>query len=98
MTLTFAPMRSEHLPGAMRMSAELGWPHRIEDWAFVLDISAGFVALEGERVVATTLVTPFGPVAMANLIIVDVTMRGQGLGRRIMDHAMGAMRIVTCSP
>ena len=49
MPLTFASMQPAHLPGAMRLSADAGWPHREEDWRLVLDISRGFAALqEGE--------------------------------------------------
>ena len=45
MPLTFAAMQPAHLPGAMRLSADAGWPHREEDWRLVLDISRGFAAL-----------------------------------------------------
>ena len=88
LTLTFTPMHPQHLPGAVRMSTDVGWPHRIEDWALVLEISKGFVALDDDRVVATALATPFGSVAIANMIIVDASMRGHGLGRKIMEQAM----------
>lgn len=93
MTVKFAAMDASHLIGALLMSQDAGWPHRIEDWAFVAGISNGVVALEGDQVVATALVTPFGEVAMANLIIVDSKLRGRGLGRKIMDHALER-----CSP
>ena len=46
MPLTFAAMQPAHLPGAMRLSADAGWPHREEDWRLVLDISRGFAALQ----------------------------------------------------
>ena len=88
MTLTFKRMQPEHLPGAVRISTAVGWPHRVEDWAFVFGISQGFVALQGENVVATALSTPFGSAAMSNLILVDAALRGQGVGRRIMELAM----------
>ncbi|NOR20228.1 MAG: GNAT family N-acetyltransferase [Xanthomonadales bacterium] len=87
-TLTFETLNDEHLSGAMRMSADVSWPHRLEDWAFVAGISNGVVAMEGDRVVATALATPFAPVGMVNLIIVDSAMRGLGLGRDIMFRAM----------
>jgi len=81
-------MKTVHLAGALQMSQQVSWPHRLEDWAFVAGISKGSVALEGDRVVATALATPFGDVGMVNLIIVDEALRGQGLGRKIMQHAM----------
>ncbi|MCP5036538.1 MAG: GNAT family N-acetyltransferase, partial [Rhodobacteraceae bacterium] len=87
-TLTFETLNDEHLSCAMRMSADVSWPHRLEDWAFVAGISNGVVAMKGDRVVATALATPFAPVGMVNLIIVDAAMRGRGLGRDIIFRAM----------
>ncbi len=87
-TLTFDTLKEEHLSGALRMSADVSWPHRLEDWAFVAGISSGVAAMEGDRVVATALATPFAPVGMVNLIIVDAALRGRGLGRDIMCRAM----------
>lgn len=87
-TLTFQPFGPDHLDGALRLSRAAGWPHRPEDWSLVLSLSRGVVALDGERVVATALVTPFGDVGMVNMIIVDEAMRGRGLGRQIMTRAM----------
>lgn len=87
-TLTFETMKGVHLKGAMQISADVGWPHRLDDWAFVAGISNGVVALDGDRVVATAMATPFAPVGMVNLIIVDAAMRGRGLGRDITCRAM----------
>ena len=85
------PMQTSHLTEAMRLSGDAGWPHRREDWEFVCAISRGFVALVGERVVATALATPFGNAAMVNLVIVDPPLRGRGLGREIMTRAMATL-------
>lgn len=81
----------EHLDGAMLLSRQAGWPHRREDWAMVLALSAGFVALEGDKVVGTTLVTRYGEGAAAiNMVIVDSAMRGRGIGRKLMEFALQA--------
>lgn len=88
MALTFMPLRPSHLAQAAQLSAAAGWPHRIEDWQLVLSISKGFAALAEKKLVATALATPFGSVGMANLIIVDASMRGRGVGRKIMQRAM----------
>ena len=85
------PMQTSHLTKAMRLSGDAGWPHRRADWEFVRAISRGFVALAGERVVATALATPFGNAAMVNLVIVDPPLRGRGLGREIMTRAMATL-------
>lgn len=57
----------------------------------VLALSAGFVALEGDKVVGTTLVTRYGEGAAAiNMVIVDSAMRGRGIGRKLMEFALQA--------
>jgi predicted N-acetyltransferase YhbS len=81
----------KHLDGAMLLSRQAGWPHRREDWAMVLALSAGVVALDSDRVVGTTFVTRYGREAAAiNMVIVDSVMRGRGIGRRLMDFALHA--------
>lgn len=86
--LQIEQITAAHLPGALRLSQEAGWPHRSDDWALSLSVSDGFVALDGDTVVGTALCTVFGQVAALNMIIVDARMRGLGLGRRLMEAAM----------
>jgi predicted N-acetyltransferase YhbS len=79
----------EHLDGALTLSRQAGWPHRREDWQMMLELSEGAVALDTDgRVTGTILATPFGPdCAAINMVIVDETTRGRGLGRRLMENA-----------
>ncbi|MDS9469932.1 GNAT family N-acetyltransferase [Paracoccus sp. MBLB3053] len=86
--LTFDRFGPEHLDAALRLSQEAGWPHRRDDWALVASVSDGLVGLQDGQVVATAMATPFGAVSMANMIIVDQKMRGQGLGRGIMTRVL----------
>ena len=87
--ISLEAMETEHLDGAVLLSREAGWPHRREDWELVLSVSEGIVALHDGRVVATTMMTPFGSDAAAiNMVIVDTAMRGRGLGRKLMDAAL----------
>jgi GNAT superfamily N-acetyltransferase len=87
--ISLEAMETGHLDGAVLLSREAGWPHRREDWELVLSVSEGIVALQDGRVVATTIITPFGSDAAAiNMVIVDSAMRGRGLGRRLMDAAL----------
>ncbi|MUO78560.1 GNAT family N-acetyltransferase [Agrobacterium vitis] len=86
--ISFGP---EHIDGAFLLSQQAEWPHRREDWAFVLSLSKGFVALEGDRVVGTAMATLYGETcATINMVIVDASMRGRGLGRKLMDMALQA--------
>jgi GNAT superfamily N-acetyltransferase len=95
--ISLEAMDAEHLDGAVLLSREAGWPHRREDWELVLSVSEGIVALQDGRVVATTIMTPFGSDAAAiNMVIVSSAMRGCGLGRRLMDAALEKTSTRSC--
>jgi ribosomal protein S18 acetylase RimI-like enzyme len=79
-----------HIPGAWALSQQAKWPHRPEDWALNQSVSQGLVAIDQDRVVGTALATPMGEVATINMIIVDPSMRGRGLGRALLEAAMAA--------
>jgi predicted N-acetyltransferase YhbS len=89
--IEFLPFGPDHIDGAFALSQQAGWPHRREDWAMVLSLSRGFVALEDGRVVGTAMTTLYGDTcATVNMVIVDASMRGRGLGRKLMDMALQA--------
>lgn len=85
-TTDLSAFTARHVAGAARLSAAEGWPHRAEDWAALLALGRGLVALRGDAVAGTGLCFPFGPgAARLGMIIVDGTIRGQGLGRRLTE-------------
>lgn len=87
--IEIVPFGPDHLEAAVALSRQAGWPHRTEDWQLALALSEGMVAIENGKVVGTVLVTPYkGDCATINMVIVDETMRGRGLGRRLMDAAL----------
>ncbi|MCP3468942.1 GNAT family N-acetyltransferase [Bradyrhizobium sp. CCGUVB1N3] len=104
-TISLTAFRPEHLEGALRLSRQAKWPHRLEDWQLALDLSAGFVALDANAstVVGTVLMTPYQrDVATINMVIVDEAARGRGLGRQLMEAAIAlagerALRLVATS-
>ncbi|WP_378949167.1 GNAT family N-acetyltransferase [Paracoccus sp. R86501] len=87
-TLSLAPFAPEHLPAALALSQAESWPHRAEDWALLLSLSKGVVALHDGQVAGTALVTHFGDVGLVNMIIVGKALRGRGLGRKLVEGAM----------
>lgn len=96
-TIDLVAFDESHLDGAVLLSREAGWPHRREDWAMLLMLSHGFVALQGDTVVGTAMLTPFGDdCATVNMVIVAASMRGRGLGRRLMDAALAACGAREC--
>ncbi len=83
-SVVLAPFEAHHLDDAVALSRAAGWAHRREDWEMIWSLSQGRVALAGDRVVATALMTPFGDTCSAiNMIIVDERQRGRGLGRKL---------------
>lgn len=96
-TVELTTFEARHLDGAWSLSRAAGWPHRREDWALSLSVSTGVVALDGDRVVGTALMTPFGAAsATINLIIVDQQLRGHGIGRRLTAAALALAGDRTC--
>ena len=79
----------EHIDGALALSRIENWPHRREDWQLAQQLSTGVVAIDCDgRVVGTTLLTPYSTdCATINMVITDKSMRGRGIGRRLMEGA-----------
>lgn len=94
--LHMVPFGTEHLEGALALSRQAGWPHRLADWETALAMSTGVVVLDNEKVVGTTLTTRFGGCATINMVIVAEAMRGRGLGRRLMEAGLDGARGVPC--
>lgn len=83
------PLDQTHLESALALSRQAGWPHRLEEWQMLLELSNGLVAIENDKVVGTIFVTPYGDdITTINMVIVDEAMRGRGIGRRIMQAAL----------
>jgi GNAT superfamily N-acetyltransferase len=87
--IEFQAFGPEHIEGAVALSRVEKWPHRPEDWQMALQLGLGAVALDKTgHIVGTILVTPYGKdFATISMVIVDQSMRGKGLGRRLMEKA-----------
>lgn len=81
----------EHIDRAVALSRAESWPHLPEDWMLAQQLSSGIAALDARHnLIGTTLVTPYGDdCATINMVIVDKSMRGFGLGRKLMERAFG---------
>ncbi len=85
-------MAPQHLAEAHGLSVAVRWPHRIEDWAFLLTLGRGVVALDGGQVIGTSLWWAKGnSPATLGMIIVAPERQGQGLGRQLMDEALAGI-------
>lgn len=77
---------------AHALTVELKWPHRAEDWQFVVGIGEGFVALRDSRVVGTVLCWKYGErTSSLGMVIVSPAHQGFGIGRRLTEMALEAL-------
>lgn len=71
------------------LSRRVGWPHRREDWEFVLGLGRGVVGVRDGRIVASALCWPYGEShATLGLIIVAPEEQGAGIGKRLMQAVL----------
>ena len=68
------PFARSHLEGALKLSQEMSWPYRIEDWDVALQLGHGFVLERAGTVIGTAAWWPYGEThASAGMIIVAKT-------------------------
>lgn len=80
------------IEAAHALTAELKWPHRAEDWQFVVGIGEGFVAERDSRVVGTVLCWKYGErTSSIGMIIVSPAHQGFGIGRKLTEMALEAL-------
>lgn len=72
------------------LSVEAGWPHRVEDWRFLLRLGRGSVAADGDRAIGGCAAWwPIGDqTASVGMVIVSPALQGQGLGGRLMERVV----------
>ena len=91
------PFARSHLEGALKLSQEMSWPYRIEDWDVALQLGHGFVLERAGTGTGTVIGTaawwPYGEThASAGMIIVAKAAQGQGYGARLMDALLASAR------
>lgn len=88
-SIVLESFKHHHLDGAVALSQQAKWPHRHEDWELALAVSQGTVATNGSQVLGTIMVTPYGQdTATVNMVIVDESLRGLGIGKQLMNFAL----------
>jgi GNAT superfamily N-acetyltransferase len=89
--LHIRPLTASDLPAGLRLTQQAGWNQTDADWRRCLDLEPGgcFAAEWGGTLVGTTTTCVFGPVAWVAMVLVDEAFRGRGLGRALVEHALG---------
>jgi len=80
-----------HVAGALKLSQEMGWPYRLEDWQIAARLGKGLVLERAAEVIGTALWWNYGPsFASAGMIIVTASEQGFGHGARLFDGLLAA--------
>ncbi|RWB29260.1 MAG: N-acetyltransferase [Mesorhizobium sp.] len=80
-----------HVPGALKLSREMAWPYRREDWEFAATLGQGLVLERAGQVIGTAMSWNYGQAyATAGMIIVTASAQGGGNGSRLFDGLLQA--------
>ncbi|WP_017703429.1 GNAT family N-acetyltransferase [Pseudomonas syringae] len=67
------------------------WPHRLEDWAMLQRVAQGFVAVHNGRLIGSAFACHQGEFSTIGLVIVSDDYQGKGIGRKLMELAVGSV-------
>ena len=85
-------LETRHLPGALKLSQEMGWPYRLEDWEFAVTVGKGLVLERAGQVIGTAMSWIYGEAfASVGMIIVTGSAQGGGNGSRLFDGLLDAV-------
>ncbi|MCP4564585.1 MAG: GNAT family N-acetyltransferase [Bosea sp.] len=88
--LTLRAIDADDAASCAELSRRVGWPHRREDWEFVIGLGHGIVGERDGKLVATGLWWPYGEShATVGMIIVAPEEQGAGIGKRLMQALLG---------
>jgi GNAT superfamily N-acetyltransferase len=84
-------MTLDDVPLGMRLKGQAGWNQIEADWRrlLALEPEGCFVAEFDGQPVGTTCVTVFDSIAWISMVLVEKSVRGRGIGTRLMQHALG---------
>ncbi|MBT0726684.1 GNAT family N-acetyltransferase [Rosenbergiella australiborealis] len=86
MTIELRAMQPADLEQGYRLSQQVSWPHRREDWQQALAHGAGLVAENEQQIVGCAILWPWGDTrSTLGLVIVDPACQGKGIGKKLID-------------
>jgi GNAT superfamily N-acetyltransferase len=89
-------LTAEDLDEALRLSTVAGWNQRFDDWRMLLQLApaGAFAARFDARdpsIVGTAIGIDYGGFAWIAMMLVDPSFRGRGVGRRLLEAAIGSV-------
>jgi ribosomal protein S18 acetylase RimI-like enzyme len=89
MLVKYRKFARKDVAAAHRLSLDVGWPHRLEDWKFLRRLGAGYVAADGTGIVGTILTWKHDTRhATLGMVIVSPERQGRGIGKELMKRAL----------
>jgi GNAT superfamily N-acetyltransferase len=87
---TLRALTYDDLADCLKLAADRDWPLEDRKWAFLLDHGIGFGLVDPSgSLIGSTIVTRYGDEhAAISMVLVAARHAGQGLGRRLMEHAL----------
>ncbi|WP_338665587.1 GNAT family N-acetyltransferase [Pararoseomonas sp. SCSIO 73927] len=87
-----AALSTSAMAGCLALSREAGWNQAEADWRLFFEGGTVF-GIGGDRPVATGAVLPYreGGFAWIGMVLVTASMRGRGLGTRILRHGLALL-------
>jgi predicted N-acetyltransferase YhbS len=88
--LVIRPFAETDVPLGMRLKTQAGWNQLESDWRRMLDMQSDgcFVAEHAGTPAGTVMTCVFGDVAWIAMMLVEESLRGKGIGRALMEHAL----------
>lgn len=89
--LKLTSFETRHVPGALKLSQEMAWPYRREDWEFAARVGHGLVLERAGDVIGTAMWWNYGEsYASAGMIIVTASAQGGGYGSQLFNGLLEA--------
>ncbi|GAA3539903.1 GNAT family N-acetyltransferase [Amycolatopsis ultiminotia] len=89
--LPVRPLGPADLSACLDLGADRGWPRERRKWSILLDVGRGFgVDAPDGGLAAVAILTRTGPAATVSMVVVAQRYGRQGLGARVMAHALDA--------
>lgn len=77
----------------MALVEEAGWNQTPSDWSRMLRLGEGFGIRDGGRVIASSVIMPYGGLGWIGMVLVHGPFRRRGLATRLLAHAISRLRL-----
>ena len=92
LTEAIAILSEDDLTGAIALSAEAGWNQTEDDWRLFLSHGSVFGIFEGQTLVASAAIMPYGKeFAWISMVLTRQDRRGNGYGTRLLKHCIAVL-------